>query len=462
VLMKRNALALILILALVVSAVAGILLLKAPLHKTITVPDDYLTIQAAIDHANAGDRVFVKKGIYYTYLNHTQQMTINKPLSLIGENPETTFLDGINKSYVYVGWDLYPRCAFLSGINITSSDVTLSGFTIRNCDTAISLVNDETDKPISGIRIIGNNIINNFGDSYYSFGDSIVHYDCEANNILISGNNITSNGGGITIHGDNNACVIITGNNITNNGDGISLQASNSIISNNDITGNGNNGIVVSSCKNVTIQQNTIDRNGIHNSTTITELAYNGGLFLRWTGPFYVYYNNITGNSEFGIQFQGSNNSTVKNNNIINNGVGIRLFNYGYGAKYSSIPKIGSGNEVYQNNLVGNNQNAYIEQSPFFNLFEGDIGNGTDVVSWDNGVVGNYWSDYQSKYPNATEVDTSGVGNAPYVIDENNTDYCPLMHPVDISTEPPKSPIQETFPTAPVAVASIDFKKRKH
>ena len=30
--------------------------------KTITVPDDYLTIQAAIGNASAGDTVFVKKG----------------------------------------------------------------------------------------------------------------------------------------------------------------------------------------------------------------------------------------------------------------------------------------------------------------------------------------------------------------------------------------------------------------
>jgi hypothetical protein len=34
---------------------------------------------------------------------------------------------------------------------------------------------------------------------------------------------------------------------------------------------------------------------------------------------------------------------------------------------------------------------------------------------------------YQSKYPNATEVDASGIGNTPYVVDVNNTDYYPLM-----------------------------------
>ena len=48
------------------------------------------------------------------------------------------------------------------------------------------------------------------------------------------------------------------------------------------------------------------------------------------------------------------------------------------------------------------------------------IGNGTDVVSWDNGLVDNYWSDYN--------------GQGAYVIDENNIDRHPLSQQVDISS----------------------------
>jgi nitrous oxidase accessory protein NosD len=50
---------------------------------------------------------------------------------------------------------------------------------------------------------------------------------------------------------------------------------------------------------------------------------------------------------------------------------------------------------------------------------------------WDNGYPsgGNHWSDYLTRYPDATEIDASGLGNIPYAIDANNTDRYPLMSP---------------------------------
>ena len=46
---------------------------------TITVPDDYTTIQAAIDAAGSGDTVYIKAGEY------VENLVITKPLSIIGE-----------------------------------------------------------------------------------------------------------------------------------------------------------------------------------------------------------------------------------------------------------------------------------------------------------------------------------------------------------------------------------------
>jgi hypothetical protein len=70
-----------------------------------------------------------------------------------------------------------------------------------------------------------------------------------------------------------------------------------------------------------------------------------------------------------------------------------------------------SDNAIYCNNFIGNSQQVTSDGSP---------------NAWDNGSKGNYWSDYATRYPNASETDSSGVWNTPYVIDSNNIDRYPL------------------------------------
>ena len=58
---------------------------------TIVVPDDYPTIQAAINAANEGDNVYVKAGVYF------ENIVIRRSLTLTGENRDTTIIDGNSK-----------------------------------------------------------------------------------------------------------------------------------------------------------------------------------------------------------------------------------------------------------------------------------------------------------------------------------------------------------------------------
>jgi parallel beta-helix repeat protein len=368
--MKKTIFALIF--ALLVSLALGVQSAKSS-FSTLTVPNDFPTIQTAIDNAFAGQTIFVKAGIYLE-----QHITIDKSLTLIGEDSKTTILVGINNikySPPYV-------------IRISADNVRVSGFTITNGSLGgISVETVGSDVQPTGCVITGNNIMNNTG--------GIITYD--GKDISISDNCISNN----TYYG-------------------ISLSTSQSKVFGNNITENSWVGMTIGSCEQVSVFNNNIAGNG--KQGTIEEDR--GGMILRWQGNFEVYNNNITDNSRYGVQFgDGCSDSLVHDNNIKGNSVGVELFNFILTDNSEGIG-IGTGSKVYRNNL-DNSQNAFVMTAyPYGNISDivYAIGNGTDIVSWDNGAVGNYWSDY--------------YGQGTYVIDEDNFDHYPLAQEIDVSTSP--------------------------
>ena len=120
--------------------------------------------------------------------------------------------------------------------------------------------------------------------------------------------------------------------------------------------------------------------------------------------------NYIANNSRHGIMIHGSSN-TVLGNYIANNGNGTHIFSPPWGVASS-------------NNLIYNN--SYVNNTRQILIFKGFMVP-VSINIWDNGVEGNYWSDYEERYPNATEIDGSGIWDTPYVIDENNQDNYPLV-----------------------------------
>jgi nitrous oxidase accessory protein NosD len=51
----------------------------------------------------------------------------------------------------------------------------------------------------------------------------------------------------------------------------------------------------------------------------------------------------------------------------------------------------------------------------------------SEYNKWDNGVEGNYWSDYTGKDGGL------GIGETPYTVYDNFIDNCPLIQPYDVS-----------------------------
>jgi hypothetical protein len=121
--------------------------------------------------------------------------------------------------------------------------------------------------------------------------------------------------------------------------------------------------------------------------------------------------------------------------------------------------------QVYHNNFYNMGANTNVLKT---------YPNATDanLPPWDNGYPsgGNYWSDYTSRYPNATKIDNSEIGDIPYNVTTSPLtpnltvlDRYPLMSPVNIPNlpsapneqpQPSQSPAPSNSPTATAATSS--------
>jgi len=252
--------------------------------------------------------------------------------------------------------------------------------------------------------------------------------------------------------------------NITSSGDGIVVERDNIVVDGAGYTVQGPaarffKGIDVSGRSNVTIKKtnikdseygvfldsasgNTVSRNNVTNNRY--------GVFLRDSSYNIIFGNNMTVNGYYGIFLSNSSYNCISENEIIRNiDAGIFLtihssYNIVSGNHITSeggtieYPSKGSGVLIWQysnsNSFVGNvvencwgielslSLSNYIYDNSFINnTVQVSIRNSTNL--WDNGFEGNYWSDYNGK-----DTDGDGIGDTPYIIDENNQDNYPLMN----------------------------------
>jgi len=218
-------------------------------------------------------------------------------------------------------------------------------------------------------------------------------------NATVENVNVTKNHYGIYLHGCSNNT--LTGNRATENGYGIKL-----------LGGAGRH----------TITRNYLVNNmigirlgsGSHNSLLYNIVANNSCAGIQVVGYDNIIRGNLVVDNAYelglppgGITLEGGRH-IVCENNIANNGFGMFL--------------MGAGNTIYHNNFVNN----AIQVTP---------GPAGYVNSWDDGYPsgGNYWSDYNGTdvysgfFQNMTSRD--GIGDTPYIINEDNQDHYPLVKP---------------------------------
>jgi hypothetical protein len=188
--------------------------------------------------------------------------------------------------------------------------------------------------------------------------------------------------------------------------------ASGSIVTGIVIT-NYDEGIVVVNASNCKIYSDIMSSMG------------DNGILLEGSGATgNVVYDNVFQDTPTAINLTSSAGGNTIYCNIISSQVTVTL-NIG-----------ANGNSVYENIISGNSILLNMTDSLGTNIYRNDFLATVQIIAagantWDSDYPsgGNYWSDYQTRYPTATQIDSSGIWNTAYVIDGNNKDNYPLMKP---------------------------------
>jgi len=283
---KIESVALIAILVLSIFATITITTATASPDDVIYVPDDYATIQEAVNAASDRDTIIVRSGTYY------ENVVVDKQLSLKGidlpvvdanrsGNCITIYANNVSiEGFIIQNSGPYD---FNSGIYLVSStNCTISKNLLFNNRWGISayqscenkIVNNELSNNSIGIVIIFSSNNNTITNNTLSLNSGGFYLQSSSNHNTIAFNTIISNNNGIGLH----EC---SGNRIINN-----------VISNSSIIGlrvvnSGNNKIYLNSFIGNTNNVDSYNSTNIWNSTSPITYAYNGRQYTNYLGNYW-------------------------------------------------------------------------------------------------------------------------------------------------------------------------------
>lgn len=384
--------------------------------KSFIVPEDYTSIQSAIDASVEGDTIFVLPGTYKENINFNGKEIIVS--STEPDNPdivETTIIDGGNKGTV-VTFNSSETSSVLDGFTITNGDAGTSnggGILIANASNPVvknCIINNNTAQYGAGIcvsdqsqPVIENNIFtSNTADG--SRGAGI--YAIKKSSVTINDNIFKD-------HTEANG-VIHIGSTST---DESSAEISNNLIENNT-TEFGTGGIMVTAVSTADIYNNTIKNNtgsgdnfagGItvsknsyadisNNTITDNSAKQNGAVVIYDESEAVISGNNISGNSagseqdtKYGtggaISVSSSSKADISNNTISENHAWS--LNHGGGGiiiSYSSEAII-DNNEIMDNKAYRFGGGIYVRQNSNYVTITNNVisGNEADGYGASNG-----------------------------------------------------------------------------
>jgi len=261
--MKKSAsvLALLLLVSFILASLPQNGIVKAE-SRTIIVPDDYATIQEAIISADIGDSVFVKSGSY------GGNLVINRPLSLIGEDKDTTIIrSGHTGTNVLINRE---------------DNVTVTGFTIRSVEVEIHLLHS------NNCNISGNNIIE------ISHHQGIWLYGSSQN--IVAENTVKGGGSGIELELSSDNTIV--DNTVVENERGIMLLESPDNIVCANIIANSTYGFVLKkNCSGNTFYANSISSCSIGIMIGGTEWYVGTGWYATNVTDTTFHHNNFINNA---------------------------------------------------------------------------------------------------------------------------------------------------------------------
>jgi len=359
--------------------------------EAIIVPDTYLSIQEAINHARPGETIYVKAGVYF---EHIVIETDN--LKIVGEDKSTTVIDGQGAGTV---------------VYVKANSTVFSGFTVKNSGFNFTDSGIYVDHSFKA-NISDNNVVNsNLGIYLYA-----------SSNLVLRNNNMTTNSYNFGVYGDNLPGYIqdIDDSNLV---DGKPLIY---WVNQTDKQPPVDAGYVaVVNSTGITLRDLELSRNwqavlfAYSTNSSIKNVTGTRNMDCIWllncTGCS-VIDSAISDNSWGGVALVDSSACSVYANNLTNN--------FGYGIFLSNA----SDNLFYHNNFINNTRQVW--------LF------GFNSNSWDCGYPsgGNFWSNHtgtdEKSGDSQNQTGSDGICDTPFIIDSNNTDYYPLMTPWSGQSKP--------------------------